>query len=62
MLDAFIIDRIRRERQQREPSRLPLKVEIPERPPHRDGQREGDRRPESDDAPQRGVVIIDFGI
>ena len=60
MLDAFIIDRIRRERQQQEPSRLPLKVEIPDQPRPREGQR--DRRPENDDQPQRGVVIIDFGI
>jgi hypothetical protein len=60
MLDAFIIDRIRRERQQREPSRLPLMVEIPDMPRPRDDRRE--RRPETEEEGERGVVIIDFGI
>jgi len=55
MLDAFIIDRIRREREDTEPVRTPAHAELPSRkveqhhPPDRD----------SDDDPERGSVIID---
>ena len=56
MLDSFIIQRIRQERESREPARIPLRIEdhVPHRP-----------RPErevEEDKPERGVAIIDFTI
>lgn len=59
MLDAFIIDRIRRERGSRDSLQTPLHIEIPQRPPLPDEQR-SDR--EEDEKVERGVVIIDFSI
>ena len=57
MLDAYIIDRIRRERErnQRESIQIPLPVEGP-RPDDR-------RRPErEEERPERGSVVIDFHV
>ena len=56
MLDAFIIEEIRRREQEREGHRPRLDLPIPE--PTRP-QRQIETN-EDDDAPQRGVVIIDF--
>ena len=60
MLDAYIIDRMRRERESREPVRQPLRIEVPrpevtpdERPPELDREEQ---------PPERGVVIVDFTI
>lgn len=70
MLDAYIIDRIRRERESRESGRIPLRIEIP-RPPsdgpsHRpDYHRQDPSRSEGEeeqDSGERGMVIIDFTI
>ncbi len=58
MLDAFIIEELRRrerERQQRERERPAL--EIPRQHPD---EEEDDRRSEKRDQPQRGVVVIDL--
>lgn len=57
MLDTFIIERIRRERENRESGRIPLRIEdtIPLHPPQ-------PRQQKKDDAPERGVAIIDFTI
>lgn len=58
MLDAYIIDRIRRERDRarRDGAQVPLHIEPP-RP---------DRRPpvdgEAEEKPERGSVIIDFHV
>lgn len=55
MLDAYIIDRIRREREQRdsEDARIPLHIEVPpELPP--------DIRPEMPRDSERGSVEIDL--
>lgn len=54
MLDAFIIDRIRREqeRARQKDARLPLHIEDRQRPP----PPPGDDRKE----PERGSVIIDY--
>lgn len=55
MLDSYIIDRIRKEREQRErSSQVPLRIErepIPHVPPTR-----AERAPED----KRGSVVIDF--
>ncbi len=59
MLDAFIIDRIRRERQGQEPQRYPLRIEAP-RPDPEQGQR-WDRR-EEEEKGKRGTTIIDYSI
>lgn len=66
MLDAYIIDRIRREREQiqRRNTQVPLYIENPEQapdeptdrssiPPHLDRERGREK-------PERGSVIIDF--
>lgn len=60
MLDAYIIDRMRRERESREPVRTPLRIEVP-RPEVTHDERPLER--ERDDEPvERGVVIVDFTI
>ena len=58
MLDAFIIDKIRRERAPERRERLPLQ---PEQPPPYPAERDP-RAPERRDEPERGVAIIDFTI
>ena len=62
MLDAFIIDRIRRERQERqdrESQRYPIRIEAPR--PDREMDPRWDRR-EEEQQPERGVAIIDYSI
>lgn len=59
MLDAYIIDRIRREREAedgREGNFVPLRIEVP-RPPM--GPQIEEERPEEN---ERGSVIIDFNL
>jgi hypothetical protein len=56
MLDAFIIEEIRRREQEGETHRPQLPVPEPSRPARQNDQHE------EDDAPQRGVVIIDYTI
>lgn len=58
MLDAFIIEEIRRREQEREGERPRLDLPIPE--PTRP-QRQNERTSE-EDAPKRGVIIIDYSI
>lgn len=58
MLDAYIIDKIRRERESRDSVRIPLHIHVPEPTPLPD-----DRRPQRDDDEnrgERGIAIIDF--
>jgi hypothetical protein len=57
MLDAYIIERIRREREQRRRNgvQIPLHIE----PPPPDTGREGKEKRE--EAPGRGTTIVDFG-
>jgi hypothetical protein len=56
MLDAYIIDRIRREREQRDGERAPLHIEVPSdpsvEPPH--------ERPMDDERKDRGTTIVDY--
>jgi hypothetical protein len=59
LLDAFIIEEIRRREEERENHRQRPQLPIPEpsRPlPSRDVPAE------DDDAPQRGVIIIDYSV
>jgi hypothetical protein len=56
MLDAFIIEEIRRREQERESPRPQLPIPEPSRPAHQNDTHD------EDDAPQRGVVIIDYTI
>ncbi|MBN1335821.1 MAG: hypothetical protein JXB39_07650 [Deltaproteobacteria bacterium] len=53
MLDAFIIERIRREREERRDGRLPIHVEVPAMPEQEPLPTE---QPEPAD---RGVVIVE---
>lgn len=61
VLDAYIIDRIRRERERvrQRDGRIPLHIEPPRAPPELD-----DRRPASEDVPDgrpdRGTIVVDF--
>jgi hypothetical protein len=63
MLDAYIIERIRRERE-REPVQspfTPLRIEVPrEHPP--EAEEESPRERDDDSREDRGSVIIDFSI
>lgn len=56
MLDAYIIEKIKREQERQESERIPLQIEPV--PHHRD--RNDSRRDDRDRRPDRGVVIIDF--
>lgn len=73
MLDAYIIDRIRREREAPVDRRAPLHIEVPREAPR--GRTRPDQEPEDiggperDDTPRReredddrGIAIIDFTI
>ena len=57
MLDAYIIDRIRREqeRSRRKDAQIPLHIEPP--PPDHPKPRD----PSIGDRPERGTTVIDFG-
>jgi len=59
MLDAYVIEEIKRREQHRERDDRPV-VQVPVPPPPPD--RPADRRPgeRDDDGPDRGVVIIDY--
>ena len=57
MLDAYIIERIRRERDQRQDERKQIPLYIDERPP-REPPRDEEKAPGS----ERGSVIIDLTV
>lgn len=57
MLDAFIIDRIRRERDAARGSFIPLRVEVPPPPP-----RVEPLVPAPEEGAERGIAEIDFTI
>ena len=59
MLDAYIIEKIRQERERKESGLQPLRIEVPRPPPPEDDPR---RHDDENRAPERGVVIIDFTI
>lgn len=61
MLDAYIIDKIRRERESREGERIPLHIEVP-RDDAFEPDRDRERRDRDDEHTDRGVVIIDFNV
>jgi len=61
MLDAYIIEEIKRreeERRRREDSQRPV-LEIPLYPPDADSN---PANKQDDEAPERGVVIIDYSV
>lgn len=54
MLDAYIIDRIRQEREPQKDSRIPLQIHVPNPPPEpRKDDRSGPRQ-------ERGTDTIDY--
>ena len=55
MLDAFIIEKIRHERELRDGDRTPLRIEILQEPPQ-------DITPREEADTERGIAIIDFTI
>jgi hypothetical protein len=60
MLDAYIIDRIRRQREEqaRQDGRVPLEIRMPDRPPMPQWEPPDGERSDTD----RGVVDVDFTI
>lgn len=65
MLDAYIIDRIHRERERARPhDRVPLHIEPPRIAPHGDDPRRDDRRDDrrEEEPQERGSVVIDFHV
>ena len=56
MLDAFIIDKIQRERELQESEREQLRIDVP--------REQDEKRPSADrpDQRERGVEIVDFNI
>ena len=63
MLDAFIIDRIRREQAQRDSGLHPLHIQTPDHDEQRRRWEDSQRRQHpADDDRKHGVVIIDFNI
>ena len=57
MLDAFIIEEIRKREQEHEQQRPRLDIPVPEPRPQRQNDRTDD-----EEAPQRGVIIIDYSV
>jgi len=57
MLDAFIIDKIRREEDRRDGDQIPLRIEI-----SRERQQDAVVEAETEDRQDRGIAIIDFTI
>jgi len=57
MLDAFIIDKIRREDDRRDGDQIPLRIEI-----SRERQQDAVVEAETEDRQDRGIAIIDFSI
>ena len=57
MLDAFIIEEIRKREREQDGQRPRLDLPLPEPKP----QRQNDRG-EEEETPQRGVVIIDYSV
>lgn len=62
MLDAFIIEKIREDRERRESGLQPLRIEVPRPAPPAWSEREEPDRKRKDEDADRGVVIIDFNI
>jgi hypothetical protein len=58
VLDAYIIEKIKREQERSDSERLPLRIEPPDSP--RDRQRPSWGDDEDDDRAERGVLIIDL--
>ena len=64
MLDAYVIEEIkRREQEQRRDDRPVIELPVPQptRRPGREDRPERDEDPDRDDRRDRGVVIIDLG-
>jgi len=58
VLDAFIIEEIRKREQEREQQRPRLDIPLPEPKP----QRQNDSTENDEETPQRGVIIIDYSV
>lgn len=59
MLDAFIIDRIRRHRDLPDGVQYPLRIEVPMPPSPQEWR---PPEPPSEDCTERGIVDIDFSV
>ncbi len=61
MLDAFIIDRIRKEKEESRTIQVPLVIHVPQPPPPRD-ERPQSGSDERSPRQERGITEIDFSI
>jgi hypothetical protein len=57
MLDAFIIEKIKRENELRDDARQPLRIEISREP-----ERGAESREERSEDTHRGAIIIDYSV
>lgn len=64
MLDAYIIERIRREREARQPQQERVQINVPDEGPRDHHREEMERREKArrEETPARGITIIDFTI
>ena len=60
MLDAFIIEEIKRRERQDDHARPRLELPLPQ--PSQRPHRNNDESSEDEDKPQRGVIIIDYSV
>ena len=60
MLDGYIIERIRKQREAAETDRAPLRISIPQPPDDVSPGRTPEPRREADE--ERGIVEVDFSI
>ncbi|MEE2829647.1 MAG: hypothetical protein VX498_10705 [Myxococcota bacterium] len=60
VLDAYIIEKIKREQEQEDSKRVPLKEELPRPRQRPQSPREGGWQDRNSPTPDRGVVIIDM--
>ena len=60
MLDAYIIEKIKREQEQEDSQRIPLKEELPRGPKRPQSPSGGHWDDRNWPAPDRGIVIIDM--
>jgi hypothetical protein len=61
MLDPWIIEEIKR-REQRSRIEQQPRVEVPLQGPERDRDKGGGRPADGEEAPPRGIAIIDYGV
>ncbi len=60
MLDSYIIEQIKRERERSDSAYVPLHVELPVPPPEYHDRKESSQ--DNEEETPRGVIIIDYNV